>query len=182
MTRELLLLRHGKSDWRVDTDDYHRPLKKRGKKGAQQIGNWLIQQQRLPDYILSSPATRAMDTTRRCCRAMQRQPEQIHPAPSIYLADVATLLAVLSEVPVEAQRVLLTGHNPGLEELLLYLAQPPVPIPGDGKLLPTATLARLQMPDDWRHLQPGCARLLQIQRAGELAPDSKGNFTNHSSE
>ena len=29
MTRELLLLRHGKSDWGTGVDDFHRPLKDR---------------------------------------------------------------------------------------------------------------------------------------------------------
>ena len=38
--RELLILRHGKSDWDKTVDDYHRPLKNRGKRGAQRIGVW----------------------------------------------------------------------------------------------------------------------------------------------
>ena len=54
MPRELLLLRHGKSDWKVDVDDYHRPLKNRGKRGAQRIGVWLSQHGLIPDLILSS--------------------------------------------------------------------------------------------------------------------------------
>jgi phosphohistidine phosphatase len=43
-----------------------------------------------------------------------------------------------------------------------------VPVPEDGKLLPTATLARLQMPVDWRALVAGCARLDSITRSGTL--------------
>ncbi|NNJ95082.1 MAG: histidine phosphatase family protein, partial [Halobacteria archaeon] len=43
MTHELLILRHGKSDWDAGTDDYHRPLKDRGKRGAQRMGVWLLQ-------------------------------------------------------------------------------------------------------------------------------------------
>ena len=38
MTRELLLLRHGKSDWSVGVDDFYRPLKDRGKRAAQRVG------------------------------------------------------------------------------------------------------------------------------------------------
>ena len=56
---ELLLLRHGKSDWSAGTDDLHRPLKNRGKRGAQRIGTWMWQQDLVPDHIISSPATRA---------------------------------------------------------------------------------------------------------------------------
>ncbi|MGB5716727.1 MAG: NUDIX hydrolase, partial [Gammaproteobacteria bacterium] len=38
----------------------------------------------------------------------------------------------------------------------------------DGKLLPTATLARLQMPDNWGTLTAGCAHLDSITRPGSL--------------
>lgn len=168
MTRELLLLRHGKSDWDVRTDDFQRPLKKRGRKGAKQIGYWLGKQQLLPDCILSSPAQRAIDTSTRCCKAMGIDIQQIQQDPRIYLAELETLLQVLADCPVSNQRVMLVGHNPGLEELLLYLCHEPPPLPADGKLLPTATVARLQMPDNWKPLSQHQARLLQLQRAADL--------------
>ena len=63
---------------------------------------------------------------------------------------------------------MLTGHNPGVEVLLDWLTGGVVPVPEDGKLMPTATLAVLQMPDDWRTLQAGCARLDSITRPGTL--------------
>lgn len=65
---------------------------------------------------------------------------------------------------------MIVGHNPGLEELLLYLCGP-VPVPDDGKLLPTATLARLEMPADWSKLGSGQAILLSITRASTLPKD-----------
>ena len=62
MSRELMLLRHGKSDWTEQLDDFDRPLKDRGKRGAQRMGVWLIQQELLPDHVVSSPAERAIVT------------------------------------------------------------------------------------------------------------------------
>lgn len=62
MKYELLLLRHGKSDWSTGDDDFHRPLKDRGKHAAQRIGVWLAQQKRIPDIIISSPAERALNS------------------------------------------------------------------------------------------------------------------------
>ena len=67
MTRELLILRHGKSDWEAGTDDFHRPLKDRGKRGAQRVGVWLLQQGLLPDHVVSSPAERAIVTAEKAC-------------------------------------------------------------------------------------------------------------------
>ena len=168
MTRELLLLRHGKSDWGSGVDDYHRPLKDRGKRGAQRIGVWLAQQQMVPDLIVTSPAERALVTAQKACKAMGDGDAGIQRDKRIYAAVMDELLAVLGDCPQAAGRVMLVGHNPGLEELLMWLTIEAVPVPDDGKLLPTATLARLQMPADWQALTAGCARLEAITRPGTL--------------
>jgi phosphohistidine phosphatase len=166
MTRELLLLRHGKSDWNVGADDFYRPLKDRGKRGAQRIGVWLAQQAMIPEQIITSPAERALVTAEKTCKASGHVDTQIQRDKRVYEAGVDELLAVLADAT--ARRVMLVGHNPGLEELLEWLAGDVVVMPKDGKLLPTATLAQLQMPDDWRSLSPGCASLTTIIRPGTL--------------
>ena len=180
MTRELLLLRHGKSDWNTGVDDFHRPLRDRGKRGAQRIGVWLAQQERVPDYIVTSPAERALVTAQKTCKAMGNGDQGIQQDRRIYAADIDRLLAVLSDAPQDAGRIMLVGHNPGLEELLDWLVSDTLPVSDDGKRLPTATLAILKMPDDWQTLIAGCARLDSITRPGTLpkkfpypAPDGK---------
>jgi phosphohistidine phosphatase len=168
MARELFILRHGKSDWSAGTDDFHRPLKKRGKRGAGQIAAWLRRQGLIPDHIISSPATRAIDTARRVCEALHLTTTGVDTDEGIYEASAEQLLRVLSGCPQHASRVLLVGHNPGLEELLLYLAPTPPVIPNNGKLLPTAALARMLMPDDWQSIARGSARLLNLTRPTSL--------------
>jgi len=168
--RELLILRHGKSDWDVAVDDYHRPLKNRGKRGAQRIGIWLAQNNLVPDAVISSPAERAKVTAEKACKAMGFVKKDISFEKRIYLADVNDLLAVLGECPANSKRVMIVGHNSGLEELLRYLSESIV-VPDDGKLLPTATLARLGMPAQWGKLAPGQAKLLSITRSSTLPKD-----------
>jgi len=168
MTHELLLLRHGKSDWKTDTDDFHRPLKDRGKRGAQRIGVWLLQQKLIPDLVIASPAERALVTAEKCCKVMGIPASRIRQDNRIYLAEPGRLMEVLADCPEEAHRVMLVGHNPGLEMLLKYLADEPPPTPPDGKLLPTATLARLQIPGTWKSLDQGQARLTQLLRGSSL--------------
>jgi phosphohistidine phosphatase len=168
MTRELLLLRHGKSDWKAKADDFHRPLKDRGKRGAQHIGLWLQQQDLIPDYVVSSPAERALVTAQKCCKAMGLRAKDIYTDKRIYMADPYALLAALSDCSPAAHRVLLVGHNPGLELLLAYLCDESPTVPRDGKLMPTATLACLSIPVQWAELNEGCARLREIVRASSL--------------
>ena len=103
MNRELLLLRHGKSDWDTDADDFYRPLKDRGKRGAQRMGVWLSQQDLLPDHVVSSPAERAIVTAEKACKAMGLGAQGIQRDNRIYEAEVGDLLRVLADCPAEAR-------------------------------------------------------------------------------
>jgi phosphohistidine phosphatase len=162
MTRELLLLRHGKSDWDAGKDDYHRPLTDRGKRAAQRMGVWLQRHGLLPEQTISSPAERAKVTAQKLHKAMGRDTSGIQLDERVYAADAAGLLEVIAGCPDSAQRVLLVGHNPGLEDLLILLAGKSVQYPKGDKLLPTATLARLTVTDSWQTLSPGCAVMESI--------------------
>ncbi|MGZ8183979.1 MAG: SixA phosphatase family protein [Methylobacter sp.] len=167
MTRELLLLRHAKSDWSIDMDDFSRPLKKRGRRAAKQVGRWLREQHLIPDTILSSPATRTLATAKRVCRQLDIDESTIVCDPGIYEADAQTLLAILKNLCHE-RRVLLVGHNPGLENLLIKLIPHSVPLSANGKCLPTAALAQLSFKGDWTELAEGCAKLVSLIRPDSL--------------
>ncbi len=167
MSRELWLLRHGKSDRNLAMDDFDRPLKKRGKRAAQRMGVWLEQQRLLPDWIVSSPAKRALATAKIVHKAIAVEGLVITQDKRLYQEGFERLKTVLAECPLEARRVLLVGHNPELEDLLISLVGA-TNLPDTDKLLPTAALARLIMPDDWTHLEAGCAKLLSITSAKSL--------------
>jgi phosphohistidine phosphatase len=167
MSRELWLLRHGKSDRDIIMDDFDRPLKKRGKRTVQRMGEWLQQQRLTPDWIVSSPAKRAIATAQIIHKAIDVQELAIQQDKRLYQEGFERLKTVLAECPIEARRVLLVGHNPELEDLLIHLAGA-ASLPDTDKLLPTAALARLIMPDDWSHLEACCAKILSITCAKSL--------------
>lgn len=167
MPHELLLLRHAKSDWSIDMDDFSRPLKKRGRKAAKRIGRWLYEQRLIPDTILCSPAERTLMTAQRVCRQLDIDESAIICDPRIYEADAQTLLTVL-KTSCHEQRVLLVGHNPGLEDLLLKLTPHSVPLSANGKCLPTAALAQLTFESEWTDLAEGSAQLVALIRPDSL--------------
>jgi phosphohistidine phosphatase len=169
MSRTLILLRHGKSDWNTDDDDFNRPLKKRGKNASTLAGQWLNRHKLTPDYVISSPARRALQTAEIACEAMGIQKKNIYRQRHIYLATPEELLHVLADCPLQAKRVMLVGHNPGLEELLYYLINGNMTIPEDGKIMPTATFAILRLPDYWDNLNSGEANLEFLIRPREIA-------------
>ena len=168
MRRELLLLRHGKA---VDFDprgDFHRALRNRGKRHAQRIAVWLSGNGLVPDQVLSSSAERALNTARKCCKAMGFPAHHIEASEALYQASPQDLLQQLQALPPTANRVMLVGHNPGLEQLLRDLCDTSPGTPADHRLLPTGTLARLAFDGDWHALGPRRARLLTVQRGADL--------------
>lgn len=168
MTCELMLLRHGKSDWTTSASDIERPLKKRGKHDAKKLGGWLYAHGLVPDYIISSTAKRARGTARRAANKMGLNQSSVVQDERIYAASIQTLMAILRDCPESARRVMLVGHNPGLEDLVRYLVKDKIEMPVDGKLITTATLARLTMLENWCNLEARCASLVSIIRPDEL--------------
>ena len=167
MKRELLVLRHGKSDWSVDTDDFYRPLKKRGVKAAKKIGNWLANSRTsVPDLIITSPAERALATARIVEEITGT--EEFILDHRIYDASLEQLLTVLSEIPEVVQRLLIVGHNPGLEALLLHLATVPDHYFKDWKLLTTGTLAIVTISTPWDALEEQGGKFKNLVRGKEL--------------
>ena len=77
MKKELILMRHGKSDWSKRLSDFQRPIKKRGFKESARIGRWLGEQNLVPDLIISSPAMRARETAETVAENMYYDSENI---------------------------------------------------------------------------------------------------------
>lgn len=168
-TMELLILRHGKSSWSDPSlDDYDRPLKKRGKDNARSMGQYIKTMDLVPELIISSTARRAAATAKRAARNCGYEEAAIIWERKLYHAGVETWLRHLSKVPNQINRVMIVGHNPGLEDLTHHLCGGKVPHPSDGKLIPTATLAVLDIEEPWLGIGQDRATLRFITRPRQL--------------
>jgi phosphohistidine phosphatase len=167
MKKELILMRHGKSDWSQPVSDFNRPIKKRGLKEAARVGQWLDEQGLLPDLIISSPAQRARQTAVTVSEAMNYTGDNIFFHESVYMADVSELLDAIASAPLECRRLMMVGHNPGMKDLLFYLTEE-VDVPDDGKVMPTATIAVLETEGSWSTLDHVSCRLQIIARGRYL--------------
>lgn len=169
IVRELLVLRHAKSSWDTGVPtDFERPLSGRGKRDAPRVGAWLAARGLVPDIVVSSPARRARQTARRVARALDLDPGGITFDERVYDAATDNLVRVLADVPADAQRVLLVGHNPGMENLVRWMASDPPETPPNDKLLPTGALARLRVASAWGDLSPRIEHLVEIVRPKEI--------------
>ncbi len=155
--RTLLVLRHGKSSWKdASLADHDRPLKKRGKRDAKRVGAFLHEQDLIPDLILTSSAKRARATVKRVMKGGGFKGEvPVKKIRALYHAEPQAIVEVLQDVDADYRRVMIVGHNPGLEDLLDLLLDV-------WHRMPTAALAEIRLPiARWRDLGPGTRGELQ---------------------
>jgi phosphohistidine phosphatase len=147
MTRELMILRHGKSSWADEyTDDWERPLTARGERDATEVGRRLRERSLVPDVIVSSDAVRAESTARRVASEAGYAGKVVLSS-SLYHARPEAIVDVLGAAPADARRVMIVGHNPGLEDLVVRLT-------GEHIGLPTAALVRIELPiERWSDIE-----------------------------
>ncbi len=168
MTRELLVLRHGKAKEFTGGADKARPLKDRGKRQAQRMGAWMEQHGVLPDLAISSPAERALVTAEKALKAGGLEAGSIVTDKRLYTATLDSVTAVLADHRHTKGRIMLVGHNPGLEDLVRHLADKSLPAPDDGHVMVTGALVRLSLPGGKRFLSAGGARVLDYVRPDAL--------------
>ena len=167
-TRQLILLRHAKSDW-PDVPDRDRPLAKRGRRDAPRIGKWLHEHGYQPDVVVCSDARRTRQTWDLVAPELGGSPA-VRFEPRAYAASALTLLYLAQELPGRYRSALFIAHNPGLSELASQLAAPATTDDGrrPGISLPTAAVAVLEFLGDWPSLTPGQARLISLTTPADL--------------
>ncbi|MGW3144412.1 MULTISPECIES: SixA phosphatase family protein [Streptomyces] len=162
--RRLVVLRHAKSAWPEGVPDHQRPLAPRGRRDAPAAGRALVESDCLPDLALCSTAVRARQTWELASGQWGTPPPVRHDR-RLYAADAEDLLDVVREVPPEVETLLLVGHNPGLEDLVLDLAGDALDDALDQvrTKFPTSAIAVLAWHGTgWEALGPGTALLTSV--------------------
>ena len=153
--KTVILMRHAKSSWKhPELKDHERGLNKRGKKEAPQMGILLKDNELVPQRILTSTAERSRMTAQAVVEAMHYTGDVSY-LDALYMAEPEIYLELLSLMPDDVERILVIGHNPGLEGLLQILS-------GRVESLPTSAVAYLSLPiRSWKEVR-------DHEEAGEL--------------
>jgi len=157
----LWLLRHAHARSRdAASDDHDRPLSDAGMRAAARMGARLAEQRETPSLILCSSALRAVETLDRIVPLL-REPPRVRTDRALYLASAEELLAYLSRIDDVERRLLVLGHNPGMQALACALAGSgdPSSIRSLERSFPSGACAALRFEGTWRDLAPGAARL-----------------------
>lgn len=97
--------------------DIDRPLNKRGKRDALEMGRRLAEQGVRPDVILSSPAKRACKNAGKLAKAMGLGRERILIRDELYGAASDELLEVIRGLGDKIATAAIVGHNPEITVL-----------------------------------------------------------------
>lgn len=156
---ELWLLRHAKAERPEGIDDFDRPLSESGKKDAKKLGEWMLENNLIPEFILCSRAKRTQQTLKRLTKnwPLARQIPTLY-LDSLYLVEAQSLLGQIKNLAAKQSRILLVGHNDGLEQLLNLLT----PAHEQLLLMPTCAFARIHSSKCWSDLAPAWGQLLQL--------------------
>jgi len=171
--KSLTLLRHAKSGWDdAVSRDFDRPLNPRGRRAARTVGIEMKAQGLAFDLVLASPARRVIETLDEVGEAYGPLPPQYDRR--LYLASVATLLEIVRATPDSVERLLLVGHNSGLEELALCLSRrDEAGLRREVEVkYPTGTVAEIGLPvEHWVEVREGMGRIERFIRPRDLDPE-----------
>ena len=145
---ELILLRHAHAEPPAPGQpDLDRPLSAEGHAEAEAAGRWLHERGLVPDRVLCSPSRRTRETLELVLEQVGYVDQRLEDG--IYEASPGTL-ATLADRHREVERLLLVGHNPGLERL--------------------AALLHSGQSGDYRGMPPGAIAVLALQGEGGIEP------------
>ncbi len=117
----LILFRHGKSDWSANYGkDHDRPLASRGVKAAKTMGMVLANAKQLPDLIITSTALRARNTLKLAANE-GKWDSKIKTSKELYDTDTATVIKLIRRLPDNPKRLMLVGHESNMAELTAQL-------------------------------------------------------------
>ncbi|HEV7659387.1 MAG TPA: histidine phosphatase family protein [Allosphingosinicella sp.] len=168
--KTLTLLRHAKSGWDAPVRDFDRPLSPRGRKAARAMGREMKRLGLDFDFVLASPAARVTETLTELAQgyggAVATDFDE-----HIYLASAETLLEIVRAADDAHERLLIAGHNPGMEQLALLLAEGGALRDRIAAKYPTGALAELRFDGPgWRDVAAGAGRLERFIRPRDLDP------------
>ena len=165
---ELMLMRHAKSDWYSHTSDIDRPLNSRGRDDAVAMGAFLANKDLVPNKMIISPARRTQQTAELLLKNLPVDKQQVLIDRDLYLADLETLCEIVELYTADLQRILLRAHNPGMDDMVSYLANSAPPLTANGKLMTTCAVANFTLASIDTIRRPGRAELQGLYRPKEI--------------
>ncbi len=166
MERKLFIIRHGKSSWdHQGLDDIDRPLAERGILNAEDMAKRLAHKGLIPELLVSSPASRAMNTALIMARFWMLKPAALQIHEPLYDAFISNIEQVVSGISSEVQSLAIFGHNPSWTAYANQFLRRPL------DNLPTAGVVVVTLEsDNWKGLGRGQVKDVHVDYPKKKSP------------
>ena len=142
--KKLALIRHAKAEKDISKGDLNRPLKYTGILDARFMAEKMKDLKFIPELLVTSHALRTKTTAEIFADTLSLPDPNI--IEEIYNAGVSDLLKVINELPDKHDFIGIIGHNPGIAQLIDYLA-------AELKEVHTSTIAIIEFEaDSWEEI------------------------------
>ncbi len=148
--KTVYMVRHAKSSWEdPDIPDHFRKLTPEGKERTKKVAKHLRMKFVNPELIITSSATRAIETTKIMAEELHYPLDQININSTFYRAEKEDLLDMMTNLPDEIESVMIIGHNPTFTTLVNSFLEPKDQIGN----LPTSAVAAFRFKaDHWEEI------------------------------
>ena len=148
--KELVILRHAKSNIEYLVDDMDRPLSTAGIERIKKISTKKRSFFKNTDIILSSPANRALHTAQLMMRELNYNYDKLIVDKKLYTFHANDLIDYVHRLDNLWNKVILVGHNPAFTDLVNHFTRKKI------IHLRTAGLAKITFEsNDWESLLKG---------------------------
>ncbi|MCI0511923.1 histidine phosphatase family protein [candidate division KSB1 bacterium] len=153
--KTLYLFRHARAvRATIGVVDQERMLEDRGKNDALKMGQRLKSHQALPQLIISSPVTRAVESAQLLAQTIAYPIENIKLDQTIYDENPKKVIEMIRQFDDQYRSALIVGHNPVLEDVVHYFYKK------FAENIPTAGVVALDFDvQSWQDLQKNHGKL-----------------------
>lgn len=110
-SKTIYIVRHAKSSWEFDVNDFNRPLKKRGRTDASLISNYLKNNFLNPDLIVSSDAERTQRTAQIYIKNLGLEAIEFKLDNELYDFSGNGVMNIVKSCDDSIDKLMLFGHN-----------------------------------------------------------------------
>jgi phosphohistidine phosphatase len=119
--KKLYLLRHAEAANPQGVGDHKRPLTENGKRMCKMMSQYLAEKNIAPEVVLCSDALRTMTTAK---EVFSGRGVKITANKKLYNANLGVILKELAKIGDDVVEMMVVGHNPAMQQLVLMLARP----------------------------------------------------------
>jgi phosphohistidine phosphatase len=116
--KQVILIRHVKSDWTNLVEDFDRPIRKDREKDAKIIVKEIAGKGAIPQYIITSPAKRTLQTTKIIASEWKLADDHIAIERTLYESSSKEILTTINNAKEKYNHIAIICHNPSITDFV----------------------------------------------------------------